>query len=939
MTNKDHKLAAIVFTDIVGYTKQMEKDEARTMQLLQKQREIVFPIVKRYGGEIIKEIGDGLLMMFESAIEAVRCTISIQTKLKDEELTIRAGIHIGDVIFREGDVFGSAVNTAARIEPLAPPNGICISETVMKQIENKDDIVGISLGKKELKGVGRPMEIFQIFIEGVSEKQKQTIGYIFKDLWSRYVIQIMIIYLIASWILKQAVAAISSNYLLSPHLVDLAWIILISLIPAVFLLAYFHGKRSSGKWTKIETFGIPANFILTILLAVFLFEGKDLGGTTETKILENADGEKYELTVLKNEYRKKMVIFFYENEAKDTSLTWLQYAIPFLIDFDLSQQIIVQAHNGVEYMVKLKDAGYNNGLGAPWMLQKEIAEFYGHDYFMTGSFVHENEEYLVTSNIYKTESGELISEFEISNKNIFTIIDEISKNIYDGLKMPSSLTKESSDLPISEVYTSQESALENFTKGNIEIILNNDFDMATKYIELAIAEDPSFAIAHLILANYYFNNNKSVEATHAVNKALEFDYKLPERQKFLAKFIYHIFRQEPDKAMGILKMWTDLYPEDIEAHESLATRYQYKNMFTESIEEYRKILTLVPDQSRYIRFIGDLHEAMGNYDSAMYYHQQYAKLNPKDFKSYKSLGDLYLNMAEFDTAAINYDKALALDARNINIEISRIRVDMRKGEFDNVEKRYLELLENSTTINDSAQLYNLLSDFSELLGQMNKSLEYHKKYIICIEKIYDPMNYIVLKLVNIEKYMLAGKIEDAYQIIKEAEPKLQPPVDKIISFGYMSYYLELDSADKAQSFTQEVKDLAIGFGQEMLLTIVYYSEGRIYELKEDYQKALESYKQFLEMKPLSVTAHRLLAKSYRKLGDLKEAKKELDIALKHKPYYPSNNYEAAMYYIEKGDTEKAKSHLQQAMEVWKHADEGYKPAIKAREKLSELGIS
>jgi len=474
MTNKDHKLAAIVFTDIVGYTKQMEKDEARTMQLLQKQREIVFPIVKRYGGEIIKEIGDGLLMMFESAIEAVRCAISIQTRLKDEELTIRAGIHIGDVIFKEGDVFGSAVNTAARIEPMAPPNGICISEAVMKQIENKDDIIAISQGKKELKGVGAPIEIFQIFIEGVSEKQKQTIGYIFKDLWSRYVIQIMIIYLIASWILKQAVDAITSNYLLSPHLVDLTWIILISLIPAVFLLAYFHGKRSSGRWTTIETYGIPANFILTILLAVFLFEGKDLGGATETKILEDEDGEEYELTILKSEYRKKMVIFFYENSTQDTSLTWLQYALPFIIDFDLSQQLIVQAHTSVEYMVKLRDAGYNNGLGAPWMLQKEIAEFYGHDFFMTGSFDLENDEYKVTTNIYNTGSGELISEFEVVNKNIFSVIDEVSKNIYDGLKLPSSLTKESSDLPISKVYTSDQTAFEYFIKGNFEIIVKDD---------------------------------------------------------------------------------------------------------------------------------------------------------------------------------------------------------------------------------------------------------------------------------------------------------------------------------------------------------------------------------------------------------------------------------------------------------------------------------
>ena len=82
----------------------------------------------------MKEIGDGLLIMFLSAIEAVRFAIDLQENLRNEELTVRTGIHIGDVIFKDDDVFGSAVNIAARIEPLAPPNGICISEDVRNQI-------------------------------------------------------------------------------------------------------------------------------------------------------------------------------------------------------------------------------------------------------------------------------------------------------------------------------------------------------------------------------------------------------------------------------------------------------------------------------------------------------------------------------------------------------------------------------------------------------------------------------------------------------------------------------------------------------------------------------------------------------------------------------------------------------------------------------------
>ena len=180
MGQEDHKLAAIVFTDIVGYTKQMEENEFRTMQLLQKQREILFPLVKTYKGEVIKELGDGLMMMFNSAVEAVRFATAAQLTLKDEELTIRAGIHIGDVIFKDGDVFGSAVNTAARIEPLAPPNGICISEDVKSQLQNKTDIETIHLGKKELKGVSEPVNIYEVFIEGITKRPKKDFVYFAK---------------------------------------------------------------------------------------------------------------------------------------------------------------------------------------------------------------------------------------------------------------------------------------------------------------------------------------------------------------------------------------------------------------------------------------------------------------------------------------------------------------------------------------------------------------------------------------------------------------------------------------------------------------------------------------------------------------------------------------------------------------------------------------
>ena len=129
MATPNRKLAAIVFTDICGFTELMGRDESLAMALLEKQKRLLRPIIENFQGEWLKEIGDGTLSSFPSAVQAVTCALEIQRILEhDPELTVRVGIHIGDIIKKNGDVFGDGVNIASRLEPLAEPGGICVSE-------------------------------------------------------------------------------------------------------------------------------------------------------------------------------------------------------------------------------------------------------------------------------------------------------------------------------------------------------------------------------------------------------------------------------------------------------------------------------------------------------------------------------------------------------------------------------------------------------------------------------------------------------------------------------------------------------------------------------------------------------------------------------------------------------------------------------------------
>ena len=154
------KLKAIVFTDIVDFTKIASEDEDFALKIIDKQREILKPIVLKHQGEWLKEIGDGLLCSFNSSLDAVNCSIEIQDKLKlEKSFQIRIGIHQGDIFLKDGDVYGDDVNIASRVEGFSPIGGISISDKVYKDIQGVKDITTSFIGHKPLKGVKQETKV------------------------------------------------------------------------------------------------------------------------------------------------------------------------------------------------------------------------------------------------------------------------------------------------------------------------------------------------------------------------------------------------------------------------------------------------------------------------------------------------------------------------------------------------------------------------------------------------------------------------------------------------------------------------------------------------------------------------------------------------------------------------------------------------------------
>jgi adenylate cyclase len=169
----ERKLAAIFAADVEGYSRLMGRDEVGTLRTLNRYRAIIDPLISSCRGRIFNTAGDSILADFASAVDAVQCAIDVQDAIAKEnadrpageQIRFRIGLHVGDIIVQEGNLFGDAVNIAARLEALAEPGGICISRTARDQIGTKLPIGFIDIGAQQVKNITQPIEAYQISTE------------------------------------------------------------------------------------------------------------------------------------------------------------------------------------------------------------------------------------------------------------------------------------------------------------------------------------------------------------------------------------------------------------------------------------------------------------------------------------------------------------------------------------------------------------------------------------------------------------------------------------------------------------------------------------------------------------------------------------------------------------------------------------------------------
>ena len=172
----ERKLAAILCADVHAFSRLMGQDEEATLRTLSSHRKIIDALIERHHGRFVNSAGDSVLAEFASVVEAVNCAVDIQSGLKAENASIaperrmefRIGVNLGDVMVEGEQIYGDGVNVAARLEGLADPGGICISNTVHDQVKNKLVLSYQDLGEQHVKNIAEPVRVLRVLLDGTA---------------------------------------------------------------------------------------------------------------------------------------------------------------------------------------------------------------------------------------------------------------------------------------------------------------------------------------------------------------------------------------------------------------------------------------------------------------------------------------------------------------------------------------------------------------------------------------------------------------------------------------------------------------------------------------------------------------------------------------------------------------------------------------------------
>jgi adenylate cyclase len=644
----NRRLAAIMFTDMVGYTALAQRDESLALTLLEEQRQLVRPILVRHNGREIKTIGNAFLIDFPSALDAVRCGYDIQRAVRElnfslapeKRLLLRVGIHLGDVVSytNDIDISGDAVNVASRIEPLAEAGGICLTRPVYESVRGKFDLEMQSIGQKPLKNVSNPIEVFKVVMPWTANEERM------KEIEpDRKRIAILPFRNMSPDPSDEYFAEGMTEELIT----TLAKIRELTVIARTSIMQY---KNSAKRVTEIS---------------------KELGVGTLIEGSVRKSGDKIRITIQLLDARTEGHLWAenFDNKLVDDVFA-IQSEIAEKVTEELRVQLAGQEKNRIEEAPTTVTAAY--------MFYLKGRHFWN----------ERTTEAMEKALLYFQESIKQDPKFAPSYAGIADCYGVMGRNgqteyipAYEKSKEYTKIALELDD-HLAEAHTTRAATLHYY---------DHDWKTAETEFKRAIELKPSYSTAHQWYSHLLAQQGRLSEAEREIRRALELDPYSSAINHNTAALYY--FLREYDKSIEHFNGMKELFPSELSVYvgpgPSLIRAYVQKKQFDLALAEVGNLAKLTKRREELKLWTAYVHSAMGDMESAR-------KLIEEVEQDYKSenispyeIGTVYFLLGDVDAGFKWLEIAEGAHDGNVNmmaldVELTPVRNDPRY--FANLKK-------------------------------------------------------------------------------------------------------------------------------------------------------------------------------------------------------------------------------------------------------------
>jgi tetratricopeptide (TPR) repeat protein len=763
-----------------------------------------------------------------------------------------------------------------------------------------------------------------------------------RELLKRRVPQIVGAYLAGGWILLEFTDWAVNRYVLSAHVTDFVVASWLLLLPAVAILAWNHGSPGRDRWSRADTIGVGLNLVLAAFILLSQFRGQNLGAATSTVVAQDEEGKQVVRQVPLPESRHRIALFSFTNESGDPELDWLQYALPKAIQIDLAQDPFVVALADIWY--EKQGGTADHPLALPLARRKEIAGQVGAEAFVTGTFELVAGNVELRLSLIDTERGRPVAERIVSSPSPLRLVDAASIQLRRDLEVPTGHLDATPDLPVEEMLTSEPGALQPFFTGTFYRAI--DAEKSRSALERAVDSDSTFARAHAILGEMRFGGNDLEGALKAFESAIRHEYRLDEATRFALKTMYFYAGQQPERALSVARLRTELYPHDPEAHAMLARLLRVQGDAEGAIGAYDRTIELDPTNRRALLDQGELLQEEGFFERAEQAYRSLQSLDPTDAVPHLRLANLALLRGRFTDARAEYERARILDPSRILAALGLASVATVTGEFDEAERHLAEAESESDSDAELLQVLEMKHRYLDVRGRPAEAAGYAREAAAIrgrsggrLEELQSLGQVAVLRA-------RAGDEHGAARLLDTLRAELQPPLDGLVDLFTAQVHREAGDAGGLEAGIEGLETLIASFGLGGSAWLGKMLEGEVLRLSGDCEAALPLYREaeagmqetllFHTIREIGTDPATAAAGCLRESGQADAARDRLKESLVRVPAEPTVLLELARIEAAGGRPEAAGEALDAALRAWSEAEPGYRPAAEARELQERL---